>query len=99
MQIVSDAERLLGDLSNSITRQTGFDAVMRVRASTGMHYVYGTDLTQRRTHTRVVGHRSPCARTRSSVSFSGLELGLELGLERKLERAVQQTENINKGAY
>ena len=58
---------------------------------------YGTDLTQRRTHTRVVGQRSPCAQTRSSVSYSGLELGLEL--ERKVERAVQQTENINKGAY
>ena len=54
---------------------------------------------QRRAHMRVVGHRSPCARTRSSVSFNGLELGLELGLERKVERAVQQTENINKGAY
>lgn len=39
MQIVSDAERLLVDLSNSITRQTGFDAVMRVRASTGTEHV------------------------------------------------------------
>ena len=39
MQIVSDAERLLGDLSNSITRQTGFDAVMRVRASTGTEHI------------------------------------------------------------
>lgn len=39
MQIASDAERLLGDLSNSITRQTGFDAVMRVRASTGTEHV------------------------------------------------------------
>ena len=35
MQVASDADRLLGDLSNSITRQTGFDAVMRVRSSTG----------------------------------------------------------------
>ena len=39
MQIVSDADRLLGDLSNSITRQTGFDAVMRVRASTGTEHM------------------------------------------------------------
>ena len=61
--------------------------------------MYSTDLKQRRTHTRVVGHPSPCARTRSSVSFSGFELRLELRLERKLEQAVQQTENINKGAY
>ena len=60
---------------------------------------YGTDLMQRRTHTGVVEHRSPCARTRSSVSFNGLELGLELGLKRKLKQVVQQIENTNKGAY
>ena len=59
---------------------------------------YGTDLMQRRTHTRVVGYHSPCTRTTSSVSFNGLELGLALGLERKLERALLQTENIIKGA-
>ena len=59
---------------------------------------YGTDLMQRRTHTRVVGYHSPCTRTTSSVSFNGLELGLTLGLERKLERALLQTENIIKGA-
>lgn len=35
IQVATDAERLLSDLSNSITRQTGFDAVMRVRSSTG----------------------------------------------------------------
>ena len=47
------------------------------------------------TRTRVLGHHSPSARTRSSVSFNGLELGLELRLEleleRKLEQAVRQT--------
>ena len=51
-------------------------------------YSYGTDLMQRRTRTRVLGYHSPSARTRSSLSFNGLELGLELELERKLERAV-----------
>ena len=56
---------------------------------------YGTDLMQYHTHTRVVGNCLPCAQSRSSVSFNGLLLGLE----RKLERAVQQTENINKGAH
>ncbi|XP_065891062.1 protein transport protein Sec24D-like isoform X2 [Dysidea avara] len=35
-KLASDAGRLLSDLTNSITRQTGFDAVMRVRASTGL---------------------------------------------------------------
>ena len=57
-------------------------------------FIYGTDLMQRRTRTRVVGYHSPCTRTTSSVSFNGLELGLE----RKLERALLQTENISKGA-
>ena len=56
---------------------------------------YGTDLMQRHTRTRVLGHHSPSVRTRSSVSFNGLELGLE----RKLERAVRQTKNGIKGAY
>ena len=60
--------------------------------------LYGTDLMQRRTRTRVVGYHSPCTRTTSSASFNGLELGLALGLERKLERAFLQTENISKGA-
>ena len=39
--------------------------------------MYGTDLTQRCTRIRVTGHRSPSARTRSSISFNGLELELE----------------------
>ena len=60
---------------------------------------YSTDLMQRRTRARVLGHHSRGARTRSSVSFNGLELGLELALERKLERAVPQSRNDNKGAY
>ena len=38
-------------------------------------HTYGTDLMQRRTRTRVLGHHSPSARTPSSVSFNGLELG------------------------
>ena len=50
--------------------------------------MYGTDLMQRRTNTRVLGYHSRSARTQSSVSFNGLELGLELELERKLEQAV-----------
>ena len=54
---------------------------------------YGTDLTQRRTRMQVLGYHSTSARTRSSVSFNGLELGLEL------ERAARQTKNDNKGAY
>ena len=40
-------------------------------------FAYGTDLTQRRTRMRVLGYHSPSARTRSSVSFNGLELELE----------------------
>ena len=61
-------------------------------------YTYGTDLMQRRTRIRVIGYHSLSARTRSSVSFNGLELGLDLELERKLARAVQQTINDTKGA-
>ena len=56
-------------------------------------YEYGTDLMQRRTRMQVLGYNSTSARTRSSVSFNGLELGLEL------ERAARQTKNDNKGAY
>ena len=48
-----------------------------------MVFTYGTDLTQRRTRTRVTGHHLSSARTRSSMSFNGLELGLKLKLERK----------------
>ena len=69
------------------------------RISAILVHEYGTDLMQRRTRTRVLGHHSPSARTPSSVSFNGLELGLKLELERKLERAVQQTKNDNKGTY
>ena len=47
---------------------------------------------QRRTRTRVLGYHSTSPRTRSSVSFNGLELELE----RRLERAAQQTKNYNK---
>ena len=42
---------------------------------------YGTDLMQRRTRTRVLGYHSPSARTRSSLSFNGLELELERKLK------------------
>ena len=55
--------------------------------------MYGTDLTQCCTHKQVLGYHSTSARTRSSVSFNGLELRL------KLERAARQTINDNKGAY
>ena len=44
---------------------------------------YGTDLMQRRTRTRVIGHHSPSAPTRSSMPFNGLELTLALELKRK----------------
>ena len=44
---------------------------------------------QRRTRMQVLGYHSTSARTRSSVSFNGLEL----------ERAARQTKNDNKGAY
>ena len=53
------------------------------RYTLGLETEYGIDLMQRRTHTRVTGHHSPSARTRSSMSFNGLELGLELEFERK----------------
>ena len=68
----------------------------RINIYTPFHY--GTDLMQRRIHTRVVGYHSPCTRTTSSVSFNGLELRLALRLKRKLERALLQAENISKGA-
>ena len=42
-----------------------------------MVYSYGTDLTQRRTRTQVIGHHLPTARTPSSMSFNGLELELK----------------------
>ena len=45
--------------------------------------MYGTDLTQCHTRTRVIGHHSPSAQNRLSMSFNGLELGLELELKRK----------------
>ena len=48
---------------------------------------------QRRTRMQVLGYHSTSARTRSSVSFNGLELMLEF------ERAARQTKNDNKGAY
>ena len=48
---------------------------------------------QRRTRMQVLGYHPTSARTRSSVSFNGLELGLEL------ERAARQAKNDNKGAY
>ena len=35
-QTSKDGDRLLADLRHSISRNTGFDAVMRVRASTGL---------------------------------------------------------------
>ena len=40
-------------------------------------------LTQHRTRTWVTGHHSPSVRTRSSMSFNGLELRVKLELERK----------------
>ena len=56
--------------------------------------MYSTDLTQRRTRTRVLRYHSPSASTRSSVPFNELKLELE----RKLKRAIRQTENNNMGA-
>ena len=38
---------------------------------------YGIDLMQRRTRTRVIGHHSPGAPIRLSMSFNGLVLELE----------------------
>ena len=50
--------------------------------------LYGNDLIQRRTRTRVLGHHSPSAELhRIAISFNGLELELE----RKFEREVRQT--------
>ena len=34
-----DAERMLADLSNNLSRPVAFDAIMRVRTSTGTRYV------------------------------------------------------------
>ena len=51
--------------------------------------VYGTGLMQHCIRIRVTGHHLPSARTRSSMSFNGLELGLELELKLKLERKPQ----------
>ena len=48
-----------------------------LRTPPSISFRYGTDLMQRRTCTRVLGHHSPSARTPSSVSFNGLELELE----------------------
>ncbi len=36
LQTSNDGERLMEDLQHSLTRPTGFDCVMRVRASTGL---------------------------------------------------------------
>ena len=47
---------------------------------------YGTDLTQRRTPSRVLGYHLRAARTRSSICIIGLELAVVL--ERKMVRAV-----------
>ena len=47
------------------------------------HLRYSTDLTQRCTHIRVIGHHSSSARTQLSMSFNGLELELALEFERK----------------
>ena len=49
---------------------------------------YGTDLTQRRTPSRVLGYHSRATRTRSSICIIGLELAVVLALERKMVRAV-----------
>ena len=49
---------------------------------------YGTDLTQRRTPSRVLGYHSRATRTRSSICVIGLELAVVLALERKIVRAV-----------
>ena len=38
--------------------------------------IYGTDLTQRRAPSRVLGYHSRGTRTRPSICFSGLELDL-----------------------
>ena len=50
--------------------------------------MYGTDLTQRRTPSRVLGYHSRATRTRSSICIIGLELAVVLALERKMVRAV-----------
>ena len=50
--------------------------------------MYGTDLMQRRTRMQVLGYHSTSARTRSSVSFNGLELGLELDKLKIIIRAL-----------
>ena len=52
------------------------------------HGSYGTDLTQRRTPSRVLGYHSRATRTRSSICIIGLELAVVLALERKMVRAV-----------
>ena len=51
-------------------------------------FLYGTDLTQRRTPSRVLGYHSRATRTRSSICIIGLELAVVLALERKMVRAV-----------
>ena len=51
-------------------------------------FCYGTDLTQRRTPSRVLGYHSRATRTRSSICIIGLELAVVLALERKMVRAV-----------
>ena len=61
-------------------------------------FIYGTDLTQRRTPSRVLGYHSRATRTRSSICIIGLELAVVLALERKMVRAVLKLKNDTNGA-
>ena len=49
---------------------------------------YGTDLTQRRTPSRVLGYHLRVTHTPSSICIIGLELAVMLAHERKMVRAV-----------
>ena len=49
---------------------------------------YGTNLTQRRAPSRVLGYHSRVTRTPSSICIIGLELPVMLALGRKMVRAM-----------